>query len=160
MDKVFMQLDNMARDIMRATATLHLAFMEDHRLDIHSLPTLEEQMEQIFALTASLSKALENLRLKAVDPRLLPMSDEVLVDKDGLKLLEAQQRVARTLKGCCGPCGKSKGKGKGRGYHPYHSSPSQWHGRGKGKGQGKGGKSYGNKPKFTFGKQQSEDQGQ
>lgn len=139
MDKTFMALDNMTRDIMRTAATLHMAFMGDDRLDHYPVPSMEDLLEGVFVLSASLSKALENQRLRLVDQRLLPIPEKGLVTTEGLKMLEANGKVERALGK--GKSGKSYGKGKaGRGYHPYsyHPHSQGWqHGRGKGSKSGK-----------------------
>lgn len=133
---------------MRATATLHLTFIEDHRLQNYQLPTLGEQLENIFALTASLSKALENQRLKLVDQKLVQPVEEGLITKEDLKTLDSNQKMEKQLHGRGYGFGRGKGKGGKGHYHPYYSS--QWHGKGGKGGKGKGGKGKGYKPKFQF----------
>lgn len=145
-DKLWAQWENMARDVLRMTATTYLCFIGDPKMEHYVLPPMQEQIENVFALTVALAKSIELHRLKAINRGLLPEmgEQENLVKKEDLQLLERHSKMDRQLTHNR-KWGWKGGRGKGKGFHPYSSFQSNY-GRGKGKGKGGRGNSQ-----FKFG---------
>ena len=110
-------------------------------MDQYDIPDPSEQLDNIFALVASLSTAITAHRLKTVDAKLTPevAGDIPLVKKEDLALLDKRQQVNNKL--------KTGFKGKGNRFTPYPSF-HRYHGKGKG-GKGKG-RGRSPKPHFSF----------
>lgn len=134
-DANWRKVDDQVRDITRGLALLYSKTQDDPNLkDFDVSDPVEKWVENLFALGCALSYAITNIRLKDINPNLLPQTTEealVLVQKDNMKILEERSRVDKTC---------NSGRGKGASSNSSFSQRYQPYEPAYGKGQGKNGK--------------------
>lgn len=140
-DRVFLQLDNQIREIMRAVAFLYCTVTGE--MNLPSTMSTKTLAEDIFTLLLSLSVAINNHRLSCIDTRLAPTrSDEtVLVHNPDLALLTQKSKIEKQF---------SQGRSRHflSRYRPYYGKG----GKGKGyKGQQASYKGKAKRPSYSKG---------
>ena len=151
-DKYLRQADDMVRDVARGLRCLHLSLANDIELynhavsGSHAVPSVQTQVENLFALLGSASAYLEGHRLKLVDNR-FPVGPEPegLVGSEEIKQLENIKKMSSKFEA------RQQPKFPRR-WNPHFNSHYQ-HGKSKGKSKGKGKAGKGGRGRgFSFNK--------